>query len=202
MDTRHQPVFKARKLKIGPITKALLIGLVLWFSIHICVTIIDGMNNTPRNADLGVVLGNKVNEDGILSTRLQKRLERASTLYQNGRVKMLFVSGGHGREGFNEGDKMRDFLIKKGIPAAAIITDNQGDNTLKTVQNTAKLKSNYHIESIIVISQYYHITRTKMLFRKNGFDKVFGASPKYFEWRDGYSLIREFVAFYTELLPA
>lgn len=202
METRHQPVFKGRKLKISPLAKSFIILLILWFGIHVCFTIIDGMNNTPRNADLGVVLGNKVNEDGTLSARLQKRLERALTLYKNGQVKMLFVSGGHGLEGFNEGDKMRDFLIRKGIPPAAIITDNQGDNTLKTVQNTAKLKSNYHIESIIVVSQYYHITRTKMLFRKNGFDKVFGASPEYLEWRDGYSLIREFVAFYTELLPA
>jgi len=202
MDTRHQPVFKSPRLKISPLAKTFLIGLALWFSIHICVTIIDGTNNTPRNADLGVVLGSKVNEDGTLSARLQKRLERALALYQDGRIKMLFVSGGHGREGFNEGDKMRDFLIEKGIPATAIITDNQGDNTLKTVQNAAKLKSNYHIESIIVVSQYYHITRTKMLFRKNGFDKVFGASPNYLEWRDGYSLICEFVAFYTELLPA
>lgn len=184
------------------LTKTFLILLVLWFSIHTCVTIIDGMNNTPRNADLGVVLGNKVNEDGTLSARLQKRLERALSLYQDGRIKMLLVSGGHGKEGFDEGNKMRDFLIKKGVPAGAIITDNQGDNTLKTVQNTAKLKSDYHIESIIVVSQYYHITRSKMLFRKNGFDQVFGASPNYFEWRDGYSLVREFVAFYTELLPA
>jgi len=202
MDTRHQPVFKGRKLKISPLTKVFIILIVLWFGIHISVTIIDGMNNTPQNADLGVVLGNKVNEDGTLSERLQKRLERALSLYKNGRVKMLFVSGGHGREGFNEGDKMRDFLIGKGVPAAVIITDNQGDNTLKTVQNTAKLKSNYHIESIIVVSQYYHITRTKMLFRKNGFDKVFGASPEYLEWCDGYSLVREFVAFYSALLPA
>ncbi|QIL40933.1 YdcF family protein [Pedobacter sp. HDW13] len=201
MDTRHQPVFKGSKLKVSPLTKAFIILIVLWFSIHTSVIIIDGMNNTPQNADLGVVLGNKVNEDGSLSQRLQKRLERALSLYKNGRVKMLFVSGGHGHEGFNEGDKMRDFLIGKGVPAALIITDNQGDNTLKTVKNTAKLKSNYHIESIIVVSQYYHITRTKMLFRKNGFDKVFGASPEYLEWRDGYSLIREFVAFYSELLP-
>ena len=202
MDSRHQPLFKPRKMKIGPITKAFVIILLLWFCVHLSFTIIDGTTNTKKNADLAVVLGNKVNEDGTLSERLIKRLECGLALYKNGRVKMLFVSGGHGEEGFNEGDKMRDFLIEKGIPAASIITDNDGDNTLKTAQNTAKLKSNYHIESIIVVSQYYHITRAKMLFKKNGFKKVFSASPKYFEWRDIYSVIREFVAFYKELFQA
>jgi hypothetical protein len=38
-----------------------------------------------------------------------------------------------------------------------------------------------------------------MLFRKAGFVNVSGCSPAYFEFRDFYSLAREFVAYYSEM---
>ncbi|WP_255352799.1 hypothetical protein [Pedobacter sp. Leaf194] len=38
-------------------------------------------------ADLAVVLGSKVNEDGTLSVRLEKRMECVVNVYRSGRVK-------------------------------------------------------------------------------------------------------------------
>ena len=72
-----------------------------------------------------------------------------------------------------------------------------GDNTEATVINTLKLRDSLSFHSLIVVSQYFHLTRTKMLFRRHGFKNVGSVSPAYFEWRDLYSLLREFVAFYT-----
>ena len=37
-----------------------------------------------------------------------------------------------------------------------------------------------------------------MLFRKRGFHNIYSASPDYFETRDFYSILREFVAYYTQ----
>ena len=53
-----------------------------------------------KTADIAVILGSKVNEDGTLSERLKKRLECGISLYHNGRAKKLMVSGGLGKEGF------------------------------------------------------------------------------------------------------
>jgi uncharacterized SAM-binding protein YcdF (DUF218 family) len=79
-----------------------------------------------------------------------------------------------------------------------IIVDNFGNNTTATVNNTLKLKDSLNIHSLIVVSQYFHLTRTKMLFRKRHFDNLSSVSPKYFEFRDIYSLLREFAAYYIE----
>jgi vancomycin permeability regulator SanA len=38
-----------------------------------------------------VILGNKVNEDGTLSTRLEKRLETGIALYQQHRIQKILV---------------------------------------------------------------------------------------------------------------
>lgn len=172
--------------------------LLLWVCGHLIFIIIDGLTDKNNHADIAVVLGNKVNEDGTLSDRLEKRLECGLNLYNSGRVKKILVSGGLGKEGFHEGDKMREYLIKHNVPDSVIIVDNLGSNTLATVYNTLKLKDSLNFQSLIVVSQYFHLTRTKMLFRKFHFENVSGVSPKYFELRDIYSLLREFVAFYME----
>ena len=177
--------------------KILLVILLLWFLGHIAYITFDGLTKNDKRADVAVILGNKVNKDGTLSKRLQKRLECGLKLYKNNQVKKIIVSGGLGKEGFYEGDKMKAFLLKNKVPDSLIIVDNFGDNTLKTVKNTLNLKDSLGFKSVIVVSQYFHLTRTKMLFKKQGFTNVSSASPNYFESRDFYSLFREFVAYYV-----
>lgn len=103
-----------------------------------------------------------------------------------------------GKEGFYEGSKMKEYLISKNIPDSVIIVDNKGDNTKMTVENTLVIQKKYGFKSLIVVSQYFHVTRTKKLFRDKGFENVNSVSPRYFEWRDFYSILREFPAFYTQ----
>lgn len=171
-----------------------------WLLVHSIAIIRDGMKDEGLGADYAVIFGNKVNTDGSLSERLEQRMSCGLRLYQSRRVKGLIVSGGLGREGHYEGTKMKEFLLLHGVPDSVIVVDNKGDNTLKTVRNTLALKDSLHIGSLILVSQYYHISRAKMLFRKEGFKAVSGASPRYVEWRDLYSLLREFFAFYSEAL--
>ncbi|MES2131469.1 MAG: YdcF family protein [Bacteroidota bacterium] len=182
------------------ILKYLFYLLVIWMLVHIAITITNGLKDHKEQADYAVILGNKVNTDGSLSERLTKRLKCGLNLYNTKRIKGIIVSGGLGKEGYYEGDKMKDFLIRNGVPDSVIVVDNKGDNTLKTVENVMLMKSGLKFKTLIVVSQYYHITRTKMLFKKKGFTSVSGASPSYFEWRDLYSLVREFFAYYLELI--
>ncbi|MBJ6146262.1 YdcF family protein [Hymenobacter sp. BT559] len=183
-----------RKIKYG-------LGLLAaWVLVHTLVITWDGLRDDQQRADLGVVLGNKVNEDGTLSQRLTQRLACGLALYRSGYVRQLLVSGGLGKEGFYEGTKMRDYLRAHGVPDSVIIVDNAGNTTQQTVRNTTRLRAAQPIRSVLVVSQFYHISRTKLLFRQAGFTAVSGASPAYFEWRDIYSLLREFVAYYHALL--
>lgn len=172
--------------------------IILWCIIHTVYVVADGLYDDGRTADVAVILGNKVNEDGTLSARLEKRLETGLELYQNHRIKKIIVSGGLGKEGFYEGDKMKEYLIKNNVPDSIIIVDNKGNNTRLTVENTLAIQKKYHFTSIIVVSQYFHVTRTKKLFRDKGLENVVSVSPHYFEWRDFYSILREFPAFYTQ----
>jgi vancomycin permeability regulator SanA len=173
-----------------------------WFGLHTVYIVADGLIDHHQNADLAIVLGNKINHDGTLSERLKQRLNQSIELYNQKRIKFILVSGGFGKEGFFEADEMKNYLIQNQIPADRIIVDNQGSDTEKTVQNSIQIMKAKQLSSAITVSQYFHQTRIKQIFHKNGFTKVQSSSPLYFELRDFYSIFREFFAFYLEAVSA
>jgi vancomycin permeability regulator SanA len=188
--------FMIKSLKI---LKYAVILFLLWFAAHAAFITADGLTGDVKKSDAAVVFGSKVNEDGTLSERLQKRMECALDIYNSGKTEFIIVSGGLGKEGHYEGSAMKEFLAEKGVPEERIIVDDNGDNTLATVKNAIDIAGKYEIKSIIAVSQYFHITRAKMTFKKYGFKNVSGASPKYFEIMDIYSILREFGGYYAYL---
>lgn len=170
--------------------------IFIWAGFHMFYTAADGLHDDKRSADAAVVPGNQVYADGTLSKRLQKRVEHSAWLYREGRVKYIIVSGGRGKEGYDEGTAMKEYLAGQGIPENVIIADNKGVNTLATVKNTVKIMNDNNFKSIIAVSQYFHLPRIKMLFKKYGYRNICTSAPKYFELRDIYSLLREFPAYY------
>ncbi|MFM7021867.1 MAG: YdcF family protein [Flavobacteriales bacterium] len=177
--------------------KIIVLIFVAWFSMHCTIAITDGLVDEEGKSDVGVIFGNTVNPDGSLSARLKARLDKGVELYKNGRVPLLIVSGGLGKEGHYEGTKMHAYLIQKNIPDSCIIKDNKGNTTSATSENFKKM--NLKAESITVITQYHHITRAKLAFKKFGFENVKGVHADYFEMKDFLAVIREFVAYYQYL---
>lgn len=143
------------------VIKILAVILIIWFMGHSAFIIYDGLSDKGKNADLAVILGNKVNEDGTLSERLEMRLKTGVQLFKAGRIKRVLVSGGLGKEGFYEGDKMKDFLVLHGVPDSLIIVDNFGNNTRASVDNSLALKKQIHFNSLIVVSQYFMLPEQK-----------------------------------------
>lgn len=179
------------------IVAAILAG---WFIIHSVLIILDGLNDEWKHADVAVVLGNKVEFNGQPSERLKARLDRTVELYEKGYFPMIIVSGGIGVEGFDEAKVMKAYLVDQGIPDEQIFEDNNGYNSYMTAQNASSIMKQLELDSAMIVTQYYHISRTKLAFRKMDVSDVYGAHARFFEARDIYSTIREFPAYYKYLI--
>lgn len=175
-------------------------AFLLWFLTHITIITIDGLNDKIGTSELAVVLGNKVELDGEPSKRLKSRLDRAVDLYKKENFKYVIVSGGIGKEGVDEAVVMKHYLIEKGIPEKKVLVDQKGYNSFSTAKNTNNIMNNLNLNSVTIISQFYHISRVKLAFRKAGIQNIYTAHAKFFEARDIYSLSREFFAYYKYLL--
>jgi uncharacterized SAM-binding protein YcdF (DUF218 family) len=176
-----------------------LIGvLIIWFLLHGIYVLIDGLNTWKGHADIAVVLGNRVDKDSSLSPVLQGRVDRAIRLYREGQVQKIMVSGGVGKDPDDvpEGMAMKRYLVQKGIPAGNIIEDNGGADTWLTAKNFIKMADSLHLSSAIVVTSFYHVTRSKYIIRKLGFGNVHSASSEAYFWNDLIGLPRDIVAFY------
>ncbi len=154
--------------------------------------VFDGMNDDIRHSDVAVVLGSKVMPDGTPSARLQARLDRAAELYQQGVFGRIIVSGGTGSEGFSEAVVMADYLAgRRQVPRESIILDEHGDTTQDTARNSAAIMKKLGLTSALVVTQYFHITRSRYALQRAGIPAVYNAHARYFELRDLYSTVRE-----------
>lgn len=178
----------------------LLLLIFLLFGVPAIFIVADGLNDEIQQADVAVVLGNTVNPDGNPSPRLQARLDKTVELYQKGLFPNIIVSGGFGVEGFDEAVVMRQYLISHNIPSKAIYLDSQGNTTALTAKNSANLMKQNNWHSAMIISQYFHISRTRLAFSNYGVSPVYSAHANYFELRDLYSLSREVIGYFSYLL--
>lgn len=147
------------------------------------------------NADVALVLGNKVLPNGTLSPELRARMQRALELEQTQNSITYVVSGGVEAEGVDEAVSMADFLKVAGITTDRIMADSKGINTFESVRFIVE---NFPKETkIIVVSQFYHIPRAVLVLRKAGFKNVSGAAVPPMFLRDIYSTAREVPALFV-----
>ena len=144
---------------------------------------------------IAVVLGAKVETNGQPSEGLKARLDHAVDLYKQGYFKLVLVSGGHGREGYDEPVVMRGYLETHGVSHGAIFEDNDGSNTWHTAHNTAQFVTQHHLKSVLIISEYFHLPRCRMAFARFGVAPIYSSHAPFWSRRNFYSLPREVVGY-------
>lgn len=153
---------------------------------------VAGCSDQVGKADIALVLGSKVELDGSPSPRLRARLDKTLELYNGGYFQKVIVSGGIGKEGYDEAAVMAEYLEKKGVPGSSIFRDNKGNNTFESAKETAVLCAAHGLKSVFIVSQYFHIPRAKLALQRFGIGEIRHAHAHYAEWlREPYSITRE-----------
>jgi len=165
------------------------------FVLAMLVIAVDGVTDDVIPADVIVVLGSRVDDSGEPSARLQARLDEAVAVYRAGAAPAILVSGGTGPSGFDQARVMAEYLVAGGVPSSAIWEDPEGFNTRATAENTAVLLQEQGWDSVIITTQYFHISRTRLAMHQAGVVDVGTSSPSYFGLRDLYSLPREVIGY-------
>jgi vancomycin permeability regulator SanA len=172
-----------------------LVGAALYFLAALALALF-GLREDAKVADVGVVFGNKVEPWGEPSPSLAARLDKAIVLYQRGLFPKVIVSGGMGKEGWDEAQVMADYLAGRGIPRAAILIDHEGNNTYLTALHTAQLAKEQGFHSFVLISHFYHLPRARLAFARFNLTPVTIAHADRFVARDFYyGLLREVIAY-------
>jgi SanA protein len=115
---------------------------------------------------VGLVLGTaKYVEGGLENPYYRYRIDAASLLFKEGKVKYLIVSGDNSREDYNEPGQMQEDLIKAGVDSSHIFLDYAG---FRTFDSMVRLKEIFSQDSVTVISQRFHNERALYIASREG----------------------------------
>ena len=169
------------------------------FILGTTILVVAGLSDSIGTADIALVLGSKVELDGTPSPRLRARLDRTLELYRAGYFPAVIASGGTGKEGFDEASVMRDYLVAHGIPSDRVIVDSHGTTTFMSAKNTLDIARQRKLNSVFVVSQYFHLPRARLALKRLGISTVYSAHAHFFEGRDIYSSLRELLGYLSYL---
>lgn len=117
------------------------------------------------DVDFALVLGAApIGPEGGPNRYLVYRLDAAAALWQAGKVKRLIVSGDKRPPDYDEPAAMEAGLIRRGVPASAIVRDELGVRTLASVQ---RAETEFGQKRMIIVSQRFHLSRAIFLAREH-----------------------------------
>lgn len=118
---------------------------------------------------VGIVLGALVYKDGRMSDMLKDRCDTAYELYLSNKIKKILVSGDHGRIDYDEVNIMKNYLINRGVKEDDLFLDHAGFDTYDSLYRARDI---FKIESLIIISQEFHLPRSIYIANSLGIDAI------------------------------
>ena len=135
---------------------------------------------------------------GRPSPVLRARLDHALELYRQKLAPRIFTTGGAGGDPvFTEGGVGRSYLIGRGVPSEAIIVETEGESTLESTAMASEVMRRMGLQSVIVVSDGYHIFRVKRILQSQGLT-VYGSPRKEVSggvFHDRWNYIRQAVGY-------
>ncbi|MCK4782066.1 YdcF family protein [Candidatus Parcubacteria bacterium] len=154
------------------------------------VYIFSDINNAPE-AQTALILGAKVFKQERMSSMLEDRSLTALELYYNGKVKKILISGDHGKKDYDEVNTVKNWLLQKGVLAEDIFLDHAGFDTYDSL---FRAKHIFQVESLIIITQNFHLPRAVYLGRNLGIDAYGLIADKHSYRNIQYNEFREKIA--------
>ena len=122
-----------------------------------------------------LVLGASVTSDGVPSPILQDRLDTAIDLYNKGVAPKLLLSGDNGQMVYNEVKAMQNYALEAGVDENDIYLDHAGFSTYEAIY---RAKYIFKVDSMIVVTQTYHLYRSLYGCRRMGIPAMGAAADQ------------------------
>lgn len=167
--------------------------------------IYSNINKLP-NTKVALLLGtsNRLKE-GSPNPFFYNRIGAAVELYRKGKVKYFILSGDNQHMSYNEPIKMRNVLVRMGIPDSVLYLDFAG---IRTFDSVVRCRTIFGQTEVLIISQNFHLQRAIYIARYLGMNAVGYRATGVGIFRGLKTLLREFPArllvywdLYNETMP-
>jgi vancomycin permeability regulator SanA len=128
----------------------------------------SGRIHSPRNAPaapVAIVFGAGLRRDGTPTVVLSDRVAAAASLFFQGRVQRLLLSGSTHGDGYDEAGAMAALAVELGVPAEALWVDTGG---VRTAVSCQRARDVFGISAAVLVTQTFHLPRALALCNSIG----------------------------------
>jgi uncharacterized SAM-binding protein YcdF (DUF218 family) len=124
--------------------------------------------SSDAQADAAVVLGAAV-WGADVSPVFRERINHGIALYRKGKVRKLIFTGGQGNRGeMTESSAARQYALRSGIPADAILIEEKSHTTYENILYAKQLADAQGVQKVLIVSDPLHMKRAVAMARDAG----------------------------------
>ncbi len=163
---------KAHKIII-----AIVVVLVVYIAANFISICLFAEKDQRQKVDVAIVLG-AATYDGEVSPVYQERINHGITLYNDGMVDKIIVTGGVA-EGSDISDALaaKEYAISKGVLAEDILMEDISTITQENLENSKILMDANGYETAIIVSDPLHMKRAMLLAKDAGITAYSSPTP-------------------------
>lgn len=158
-----------------------LILLILFLVIYIGKNVFDicafSAEDQKCRADVAVILGAAA-YNGEVSPVYRERINHGITLYEEGYVDRLIVTGGTADQGEeSDASAAKKYLLSRGIPEEAVLMEDQSSITQENLENSKAIMEENGYETALIVSDPLHMKRAMLLAEDAGITAYSSPTP-------------------------
>lgn len=147
-----------------------ILGLLVIYAFVLSGLMLKAVLTSPKNPDIVIVLGCKVQKSGNPSLMLSKRINAAYEYLEENPNLICVVSGGQGSdEPFSEAEVMKSCLVEMGIGEDRIIVEDKSESTRQNIEFSLALLKEKNIEAdeAAIVTDGFHQYRASLIAREH-----------------------------------
>lgn len=127
-----------------------------------------GYSDDGASADCAIVLGAAAYHTKP-SPVFKARIDHAIKLYQEGRVNVVLLTGGYGKNApFAESEVAYNYCVSNGVPRERILLEKNSQTTEQNIIEAKKLMNSSGLKTALIVSDPWHLKRGLAISKKHG----------------------------------
>lgn len=155
---------KNKKCKILVASGVIILFLSIVIASAIAVNIWNyGKKDEKSPSDVAIVLGAAV-WDGEVSPVYRERINHAITLYEDGFVDCIILTGGFGEGSYKSDSQVaKEYALSQGVPEERILTEEKSTITEENLEFSKEIMEENGFETAIIVSDPLHMKRSMLM---------------------------------------
>ena len=156
-------MIKRDKCKII-LASGVIILLLMVFAIGIAISIWNyGKVDEKAPADVAIVLGAAIS-DGEVSPVYRERINHAITLYEEGTVDFIILTGGFGEGSYKSDSQVaKEYALSQDVPEERILIEEKSTITEENLEFSKEIMEENDLETAIIVSDPLHMKRAMLM---------------------------------------